>query len=351
MPRITVEPWAFLLCHSASSIGHCALSIDMPASGLAHETIAPDERAVTNEFVAFLKAASARRSPTGTIRRFNQGRASGCVDAEFVVDDGLAADLKVGVFARPRSYRTWIRFANASSSSDREKDVRGMSITLHDVEGENLTAGVTRQDFLLNSHPVMMVPGTREFLDLLRAVEAGGARRVFYFLSHPTAARVALASRRNHTSHLDIPYWSTTPYLLGEGRAVKYVVRPSSTHASALPNPLTDTYLHDALRARLRDGDAVFEFLIQVQTDSRTMPIEDATVEWSERQSRYVRVARIVIPRQDIDTPTRGIMCEEIAFSPWHCLADHRPLGGMNRARREIYEQMAQFRASRRATT
>src|SRR5262245_18885642 len=320
----------------------------MPASDLAHEIIAPDERAVTTEFVEFLKAASTHRYPTGSIRRFNQGRASGCVDAEFVVDDGLAALFKVGVFAQPRRYRAWIRFANASSSSDREKDVRGMSITLHDVAGENLTSGATRQDFLLNSHPVMMVPGTREFLELLRAAEAGGARRAWYFLTHPTATRVALASRRNHTSHLDIPYWSTTPYLFGAGRAVKYIVRPAAAQARQLPHSLTDTYLHDALRDRLREGEASFEFLIQLQTDSRTTPIEDAMVEWSERQSPYVRVARIIIPRQDIDASVRASACEEIAFSPWHCLSDHRPLGGMNRARREIYEQMAQFRASRR---
>ncbi len=52
-----------------------------PVRDLALETIAPDERAVTAEFVAFLEAASARRYPTGPIRRFNQGRSSGCVEA------------------------------------------------------------------------------------------------------------------------------------------------------------------------------------------------------------------------------------------------------------------------------
>jgi hypothetical protein len=33
-----------------------------------------------------------------------------------------------------------------------------------------------------------------------------------------------------------------------------------------------------------------------------------------------------------------------VAFNPWHSLAEHRPLGGMNRARREIYAAMAEFR-------
>jgi hypothetical protein len=321
----------------------------MPPSGLdfSQETIAPDERAVTAEFVEFLTNASTRRHPTGPIPRFNQGRASGCVEADFIVPDGLVPALRVGLFARPRAYRAWIRFANASSTSDREKDVRGMAIALRDVEGENLTSGSRRQDFVLNSHPVMMVPGTREFLDLLRAVDAGGARRALYFLSHPTALRVAFASRRNPTSHLDIPYWSTTPYLFGKGRAVKYLVRPAATRARALPSPLTDTYLRDALRTRLGESEASFDFLIQFRIDTGTMPLDDATVEWRERDSPFMHVARIVIPRQDVDAPGRDAQCEQMAFNPWHCLAEHRPLGNMNRARREIYAAMAKLRGER----
>jgi hypothetical protein len=224
---------------------------------LAEETVAPDEAALIAEFISFLKTASAKRYPTGTVPRFNQGRAAGCVDAELTVPQGLPADLRVGVFAKAQTYRARIRFANAASHSDREKDVRGMSIKVAGVNGtggvggENLTPGETAQDFILNSHPVMMVAGTREFLPLLQAVEAGGARLALYFLAHPRAASVAFASRQNATSHLEISYWSTTPYLFGPGRAVKYIARPSAPGTTALPDPLTDTYLRDRLAAHL----------------------------------------------------------------------------------------------------
>ena len=316
----------------------------MPAD-LARETIFPDEQSVTAEFIAFLKAASVARYPSGQMRRFNQGRASGCVEAEFTVAPGLADDLKVGLFQQPRTYRAWIRFANASSSSDRDKDVRGMSIKIRSVQGETLTRGVDEQDFILNSHPVMMAPGPREFLELMRSVEAGGWRQVRYFLTHPRAARIALASRQQPSSHVDIPYWSTTPYLFGEGRAVKYIVRPVS-HAHPRRPSLTETYLHDELRLRLSMEDVALDFFVQFQTDARTMPIEDASVEWSERESPYVRVAEIRIPRQSIDEPGREQICERTSFNPWHCLAVHRPLGAMNRARRTIYDAMQEFRAS-----
>ncbi len=133
----------------------------------------------------------------------------------------------------------------------------------------------------------MMVAGTREFLQLLQANEAGGARRALYFLTHLRAASVAFASRQNPTSHLEISYWSTTPYLFGPGRAVKYIARPTGAGTTPLPDPLTDTYLRDRLAAHLARQDASFDFMVQFQTDARKMPIEDASVEWREQDSPY----------------------------------------------------------------
>lgn len=314
-------------------------------TALGEETIAPDEAAVTARFIAFLKEASRTRNPTGPIRRFNQARASGCVEAEFTVLESLPPDQRVGLFAAPRTYQAWIRFANASTQSDRERDTRGMAIKVLGVEGENLTPGATAQDFILNSHPVMMVPGTREFLELLQANEAGGLRRALYFLTHAKAATIAFASRANTTCHLDIPYWSTTPYRYGTGRAVKYIAMPTSPNKSQMPAALTDTYLRDALESRLAGQEATFDFMIQLQKDARRMPIEDASVEWKAEDSPYLRVARIRIPPQPVLEASRVARCEQVAFNPWNCLADHRPLGSMNRARREIYTAMAAFRA------
>jgi hypothetical protein len=77
------------------------------------------------------------------------------------------------------------------------------------------------------------------------------------------------------------------------------------------------------------------------------MPIEDASVEWEERDSPYRTVARIRIPPQTIDSADQISACERLAFNPWHCLAEHRPLGNYNRARQTIYQTMAAFRQAR----
>lgn len=320
----------------------------MPSSTIGHEeTLSPDEAALISEFVDFLKEASAKRYPTGTMKRFNQGRQTAFLEANFIVPDDLPEAHRVGVFAAPRTYAAWIRFANAGSTSDHERDIRGMAIRLENVEGENLTPGTTTQDFILNSHPVMLAASTKDFLELLRANEAGGFRRVLYFLTHLASARIGAAARQNPSCHLDIQYWSTTPYQFGPNRIVKYAVRPTSRRRSPKPTALTDTYLTDAMRAHLDQEEATFDFLVQFHVDDQRTPIEDATVEWQTQDAPYHRVATIRIPRQRFESPERMTRGEQTAFNPWQSLMVHTPLGGMNRARREIYRAMAEFRRAR----
>ena len=145
------------------------------AVGLGEEVITADEQAVVADFIAFLKEASlARAGSTGPVRRFNQTRATALVRCELTVPDGLPADLRVGLFATPGSFKGHIRFANATSESDKDQDIRGMSIKLTGVPGMNLMPGSTEHDFVLFSHPVMLASTAPEFLELLKANEAAG---------------------------------------------------------------------------------------------------------------------------------------------------------------------------------
>ena len=144
-------------------------------------------------------------------------------------------------------------------------------------------------------------PDPKEFLALLRANEAGGVRRALYFATHFRSTRIVLASRQHHACHLDIHYWSTTPYSFGAGPAVKYMARPALDRVSRLPDQVTDTYLRDALRAHLAQADASFDLMVQFYVDENRTPIEDATVEWTQERSPWQAVARIRIPRQAVD--------------------------------------------------
>lgn len=105
----------------------------------------------------------------------------------------------------------------------------------------------------------------------------------------------------------------------------------------------------DALRAAtvsyLRDHDAVFDARVQLCTDLETMPVEDASKEWSEEESPYQKVAQLTFPRQDPYTDARrDYVDQNLAFCVSHCLAAHRPLGSIMRARLRAYPKLSRLR-------
>jgi hypothetical protein len=106
--------------------------------------------------------------------------------------------------------------------------------------------------------------------------------------------------------------------------------------------------LRDTLETTLRSQTLAFEFQAQLWTNAQTMPIEDATVEWSEQKSPYQTIADLTLPLQDI-TVLRDDG-ERRSFSVWNALAAHRPLGGINRVRRQAYALSASWRHAGVAT-
>jgi hypothetical protein len=149
--------------------------------------------------------------------------------------------------------------------------------------------------------------------------------------------------RKQHIeSPLETDYFSTTPYKLG-ATAVKYGAKPEH-----LLNYLREV-LVEQLKSPKRPGSpstsrhpaAKFGFYVQRQTDPVAMPIEDPTVEW---KSAWEKVATIEIDAQEFDFPERWEWGNRLSFSPWHALDEHRPLGGINRARRLVYPASSDLR-------
>lgn len=154
---------------------------------------------------------------------------------------------------------------------------------------------------------------------------------------------------RTQTSPLETRYWSCAPYLLGEGQAMQYSVRPRSQARSRLPRlPFRppDNYLRQAMAATLAREAVEFDFLLQQQTDPRRMPVENASVRWPEALSPFVPVATLRLPSQQFDSPAQLAFAHNLSFNPWHCLPEHRPLGNQNRARRKIYGTLSELRQS-----
>jgi hypothetical protein len=125
--------------------------------------------------------------------------------------------------------------------------------------------------------------------------------------------------------------------------AIKFSAKPIFRTANSPPETEGPDFLREAMRQQLSEDDVYFDFLVQVQTDPVKMPIEAPLTVWDEALSPFQRVAIIRIPRQDVSL--KGVeMAETLAFTPWHSLPEHRPIGNMNRARKVIYDMVSEFR-------
>ncbi len=275
----------------------------------------------------------------------------GCVRAEFIVADELPAEFRFGVFSRAsRTFPAWIRFSNARKQDDRESGGHGMAIKLMGVTGEKLLQGQQNeqtQDFLFLDSPIFFIRDAIQFAEfdaaLLKSEVSwyGKLSILEYFLKHPREAWILHEIEKNQSSNpLDIQYWSVTPYKLGT-KAVKYLVKPRRDGPPIVaPTPSPDQ-LRYAMKLHLQTRDAYFDFCVQPQLDPLEHPTEDATHLW---QSPEQRVATVRVPCQPFDTPTQMAFCENLTFNPWHSLAEHRPLGSLNRLRKATYLALSNFR-------
>jgi hypothetical protein len=276
----------------------------------------------------------------------------GVVRGELQVLPDVPAALRKGVFVEPKRYPVWIRFSGPGPLSPpdvADAGILSIGIKMMGVSGQKLLDDEKgTQDFLGISAPTFTTPNVTENLKLQKHIYA--QTPVFYFLdpfdSHLLDMAMQGLYARMNRSPLEVQYWSCVPYLCGEGLAVKYAVRPTSNHKTKIPLWPPADWLRQSMAMALADREVELDFLLQTQTDPRRMPIEDASIEWPERLSPFVPVARITIPRQRFDSPEQLAFASELSYNPWHAVADHRPLGNQNRARKLIYTRLSQLRQS-----
>lgn len=323
----------------------------LAVASVAHsaEEIPPGEEAATRRIVELIETSVREAAlKDGHARRDAHAKHHGCVKAEVEVLPGVPAEFRRGIFAARPSYPAWIRFSNGSGKSqdDREGDGRGMAIKVLDVESESGT-----QDFLMINHPVFFVRNAEDYVDFQQALSQGNIMKFFFPGLNPLKWRfremgIARAIQAKEVRDpLAIDYFSLTPYALGEAE-VKYVARPCVAPGKSLREDReksdSPNFLREALAERLVSGAACFELRIQARTRPEEMPIEDPTVEW--KGGREVPLARIRIPSQEFESPEQMRFCENLSFTPWHSAAEHRPLGGINRVRKTVYEAISRLR-------
>jgi len=330
-------------------------------------------------------------------RRYDEGRRPamrdahakphGCVESSFTVRNDIPEDLRHGLFSTAGAkYRATIRYSNGNAEirTDGKRDGRGMAVKVLGVPGDKLIKDFpeqTTQDFLMINHPAFFIDDPSHYVKTIKvfhsekfnsdtagiaALIAGGlkGKERLVALDHQTKVQQLFKE----------PYWSETPYRLGvtangnSVQAVKFSAFPVDCnnmdyprdHAAQqamiqkfekenhknIPQELLAQrdYLRDGMVKHLSESDACFVFGIQRSVDATKTPVEKTTTSWDE-VAAFVPVANIVITKgQDFSTEEALNRCENLSYSPWHTLPEHKPLGAVNRARLIVYSTISKHR-------
>lgn len=293
----------------------------------------------------------------------------GILQGTLRLHDDLPIALAQGLFATGASYEAVVRFSTSPGDilDDAVSSPRGVALKVLGVPGALLTEVVQdgAQDFLMVNGPVFGAPTPAAFAKNLKLLagttdKAEGAKialsatlRVVEGALETVGGKSALITQLGGAPEihpLGETYYSQTAQRYGDHIA-KFALVPVSAELTERTGDKVNVHDRpDALREDIAEviieRGGIWELRAQLCVDLDTMPVEDPTVLWDEKLSPFVTVATLTVaPQRSWTHGFSEAQEDRLAFNPWHGLAAHRPLGGINRARRELYDFSADFRA------
>ena len=337
----------------------------------AVEEIADDEAETIDGLIKAAKAISATTyKDEGHAIRSVHAKSHALLDGELTVLGGLPAELAQGLFATAATYKVALRLSTSPGDMlpDSVSTPRGLALKVFDVPGDQLSGatGDATQDFLMVDAPAFLAPEPKAFLGSLKPLVASTDKVEWLKVAFSTVLRgvegtieavggksgklIALGGHRA-SNPLGETYFTQVPIRYGD-----YIAKVRATPVGALAAlkdaPVDVGERDDALRAAVgehfKDTGGEWEVQVQLCRDLDKMPVEDAAVEWPEDASPFVTVARLTVaaqPSWSLDNV--AAIDTGLAFSPWHGLVAHRPLGGIMRARKPVYTALQSERSER----
>ncbi|MBO0145461.1 catalase family protein [Agrobacterium sp. Ap1] len=295
-------------------------------------------------------------------------KAHGIIEAEMTVAGGLPPELAQGMFATPGAHKVFLRLSTNAGDilPDAISLPRGLAMKVLDVEGSRLPdAEGSTQDFIMVNGPVFQAPTAKKFLSSLKLLakttdRMEGTKTVMSSVLQTVnkgleAVGVSSPSIQSlggapNLDPLGETYFSVTPFRYGDYIA-KFKLKPISRDLTKRTDTLIDASVREnavreTVQAEMQETNGVWEFQVQLCRNLENQPIEDPTVEWNEEDAPFLTVATVTAMPQDSwrDVNVKKVD-EEMRFSVWTGLEAHRPLGNINRARKDPYRHSAEFRA------
>lgn len=275
-------------------------------------------------------------------KRGQHPKTTGLAQAYFDIAEDLPDDLKVGLFRTPGRYEALVRFSTGLEPKDNKPNTHAMAIKVLNADGsaQGNNLGVC-QDFISLAFPLFMIQNVEQYVTMFEEALEDPAAPMFWG-AHAGLLQLQAGHFKVVNCHLEQQFWGQTPIAFGNG-AARFTIRPHIGNRSSLP--LTDTAngLRDALADQLtsKRRTAKFDFCLQFQIDPASMSVEDPSVPWG---SAFFTVAKLTIPPQECTSDAHLSVGENMTISPWQCLPEHRPLGGIQRCRKLVYEASVKLR-------
>jgi hypothetical protein len=319
-------------------------SVPAPSTGW-HERVAPGEQdryaGYARQFGELQARKSARWGVGRTLHRKQITAAHGTIE----ILDGLPGYASHGLFAVPRFYDAWVRLSNGSFNhgADQVPDIRGFALRVFGVEGQSaLGDGAAKsQDFTLINQEVFSFRGSEEFVAFVVAAAQGNGQLIRHIFNRygllggaRQLGRMLRVAGKPFGGFATEPLFSTVPMANGP-YAVRVRLLPAASNGTAVPNA-SDDWAADFC-SRLARNPLHWDLQLQFFASEALTPIEDASVNWA---TPFRTVARLMLPKQDCNSPAGRALSEQVegtVFDPWQALAEHRPLGDVQRARKVVY--------------
>jgi hypothetical protein len=219
------------------------MNLQRPDQGfkLAEERALPGEEASLDSVIESFAPYMRQNYRPGEYQRGGNTKTHGIVRAEFTVREDVPQHMRHGIFAKPHTYPAWVRFSGPGPDMPADIDDVGFvscAIKLMGVPGTKLMEEERfTQDFISVCTPTFVTPDINA--NAMLQVHVLRGTPIFYFFttgfSHFLDFLMQGLWNETQTSPLEARYWSCVPYLLGEGQAMMYSVRPRSNMKSWIP--------------------------------------------------------------------------------------------------------------------
>jgi hypothetical protein len=326
-------------------------------------------------------AESMHSEASGMAVRDAHAKGYGLVRGEVEILDGIPPQYAQGIYSKPGRHEALIRFSNGSAHLGPDRrlgNAIGMGLKMFGVDGPTLLEDEPDSgtfDYALINHPVFFVNTVEHYAYLQELFLQRGAPPPANDTPEQAHARFRqfLYDFLTGMGRLPVEQWAWDElfafvsfgaleprnlllqkyWTMGAVRHGDYVakvrVAPVNEFAARVVHRMLDPasapdIFRPALVAELREHSYEFDVQVQLCTDLARMPVENVTVEWPERLSPFVTVARLRLPQQDFGMDENLVQQDAISITPWRCTAAHRPLGNIQRARKEVYRESSLLR-------